>query len=101
MTEQRGYTGKEMCETIVRAFKTINPNFKHAPKEIWKMSLTGELAHVFELHDEALLILGEREESAYEEWMPGRTKSLKEIHRLTRKINEIQSSDTTTNEVEK
>ena len=98
MMAQKGYTGKEMCETIVRAFKTINPGFKYAPEELWEMSPTGELSHVFELHDEALLILGEREESAYEEWMPGRTKSLKEIHRLTRKINAVQSSDTTMRE---
>ena len=60
---QEGYTGKEMCETIMEAFKKVDPNHPHTAEEIWNASPTGELFHVFALHDWAMVYLGRREKS--------------------------------------
>ncbi len=44
-------TGKEMCETIVKAIKLDDPSTKITPKALWNASETGELWHVFILYD--------------------------------------------------
>jgi len=44
-------TGKEMCETIVKALKLDNPDTPVTPESIWNASETGELSHVFILYD--------------------------------------------------
>jgi len=47
MNERKGCTGKEVCETIVKAIKLDNPDYPYTAKEIWESSSTGELARVF------------------------------------------------------
>ncbi len=44
-------TGKEMCETIVKAMKLDNPDTPVTPEGLWNASNTGELWHVFLLYD--------------------------------------------------
>ena len=44
-------TGKEMCETIVKALKLDNPDTPVTPKSVWEVSETGELSYVFILYD--------------------------------------------------
>ncbi|GAG13433.1 unnamed protein product [marine sediment metagenome] len=62
-----GYTGKEMCETIVEAFKKIGVAPHVVAQEIWNYSPTGELFEVLMLHDWAMVTLGRREKSVYSE----------------------------------
>ena len=50
-------TGKEMCETIVKACKKLNPDYSRTAEEIWEASPTGELAHVIIGYQYALKVL--------------------------------------------
>ena len=62
-----GYTGKEMCETIVEALKTTDMKNIPTPEQIWNRSPTGELADVIMMHDWAMVTLGRRDKSIYSE----------------------------------
>jgi hypothetical protein len=53
-------TGKEMCETIVKAMKLDNPKTKVTPRALWNASETGELWHIFFLYDWAKERLSEK-----------------------------------------
>ena len=75
---EEGYTGKEMCETIVEAFKKFNPNYSHTPEELWNASPTGELWHVLALHDWAMVFLGRREKSLTETFFDFNQSTTKE-----------------------
>ena len=60
MDQQRKISMKQMCDTIVAADITplhMDGTALHA-REIYEMSPTGELWHVFEMYDEAIIILG-------------------------------------------
>ena len=56
-------TGKEMCETIVKAMRLDNPDTQITPESIWNASETGELYSMFILYDWAKERLGEYEET--------------------------------------
>jgi len=55
-------TGKEMCETIVKAIKLDNPDSPLTPEAIWNASESGELYHVFILYDWAKERLEEQDD---------------------------------------
>ena len=45
-------TGKEMCEAIVAADVICKPDgSRFKPEELWNLSPSGELGHVFELYN--------------------------------------------------
>lgn len=54
-------TYKDMCKTVVKAAKILNPNSTLTPKQVWEISPTGEIWPVHALYESALVILSERE----------------------------------------
>ena len=81
-------TGKEMCQTIVRALKQSNPDCKISPKDIWELSPTGELDFIFPMYIEAKDQLGELTEkdkenemvSLYLQFKKAKEKKKKRLH---------------------
>lgn len=67
---EEGVTGKEMCETVVEAFKKVGIIGHPTAEQIWKYSPTGELSEVFFMYDWAMITLGRREKSIYSEFTP-------------------------------
>lgn len=60
MTDERPISGREMCETIVRA-NILRRADGTAPtaEEIWAYSPTGELSQIFEWYEQAKAVLAE------------------------------------------
>lgn len=55
-------TGKEMCETIVRAMRksgAFEETNIPTPEALWQSSPSGELWHIFELYEWAKKVLAE------------------------------------------
>lgn len=44
-------TGKEMCETIVKALKLDNPDTVVTPEGLWQGTYEDEIASLFILHE--------------------------------------------------
>lgn len=59
MVSAMSVTGKQACETIVKALKIIDSNIEVKPTDIWNMESNGELWPVFELYELAKTFLNE------------------------------------------
>ena len=52
-------TGKEMCEYICKHLKPAKEGVLLTPEQVWNLSSTGDLDHVFSWYEEAKTVAGD------------------------------------------